>query len=86
MTGKSDDPALLVERRLGIVLGRAVAHEIGHALLGPGHARHGLMRARIDAAEFVDLRDVGFDLDGAGSAAARAAIGGRSRLRLAAAQ
>jgi hypothetical protein len=52
------------EHRLGLVLGRAVAHEIGHFLLGTnGHARHGLMRARIDARDFADLRDGTFFLD-----------------------
>ena len=44
------------DRRLGVVLGRAIAHEIGHYLLGPAHASHGLMRANIDALEFADVR------------------------------
>jgi hypothetical protein len=51
-------------RRLGLVLGRAVAHEIGHYLLDtPTHARHGLMRPRFDAREFSDLRPGTFTLD-----------------------
>ena len=34
---------------LGTVLGRAIAHEVGHVLLPPGkHSRHGLMRAELD--------------------------------------
>src|SRR5262245_5128200 len=38
------------EYRLGLVLGRAVAHEIGHYLLAtPTHAGRGLMRASIDS-------------------------------------
>ena len=41
--------------RLGVVLGRAVAHEIGHYLLDTNtHAPYGLMRASIDAREFAD--------------------------------
>jgi hypothetical protein len=54
----------VAERRLGIVLGRALAHEIGHFLLGTHtHARRGLMRPHFDAAEFTDLRDGLFSLD-----------------------
>lgn len=58
------EPETLRQRRLGLVLGRALAHEIGHHLLNTaGHARRGLMRARIDARDLVDLRDGGFYLD-----------------------
>ncbi len=50
--------------RLGLVLGRAVAHEIGHYLLGTHtHARRGLMRPRFDSREFSDLRPGAFKLD-----------------------
>jgi hypothetical protein len=57
------------DHRLGIVLGRAVAHEIGHYVLDTNtHAKHGLMRARIDASEFADLRSGGFRLDEAAEA------------------
>jgi hypothetical protein len=50
--------------QLGVVLGRAVAHEIGHYLLESNwHARYGLMRAAIDAREFADLRTGSFRLD-----------------------
>jgi hypothetical protein len=56
--------APLDHRRLGLVLGRAVAHEIGHYLLDTHtHARHGLMRPRFDAREFSDLRSGTFRLD-----------------------
>ena len=49
---------IVAERRLGIVLGRALAHEIGHFLLGTHtHASRGLMRPHFDAIEFTDLRD-----------------------------
>lgn len=52
------------ERRLGMVLGRALAHEIGHYLLGTHtHARNGLMRPNFDAFEFTDLRSGTFALD-----------------------
>ncbi len=57
------------ERRLGKVLGRTVAHEIGHYLLDtPTHARSGLMRPNFDALEFTDLRDGTFALDRAAAA------------------
>jgi hypothetical protein len=50
--------------KLGIVLGRAVAHEIGHYLLqSNAHSSYGLMRATIDAREFADLRSGAFRLD-----------------------
>jgi hypothetical protein len=50
--------------RLGIVLGRALAHEIGHYLLATAtHADRGLMRASIDAREFADPRARTFTLD-----------------------
>ena len=52
------------DRRLGVVLGRAVAHEIGHYLLRTStHASQGLMRASIDAQEFADVRSRSFRLD-----------------------
>jgi len=51
-------------RRLGLVLGRALAHEIGHYLLETHtHARDGLMRPKFNALEFTDLRDRTFMLD-----------------------
>jgi len=46
------------------VLGRAVAHEIGHYLLQSNtHSPYGLIRASIDAREFADLRTGAFRLD-----------------------
>jgi len=52
------------DRRLGVVLGRAVAHEIGHYLLRTStHASQGLMRASIDAQEFADVHSRSFLLD-----------------------
>lgn len=59
----NDLPAVR-QYRLGVVLGRAVAHEIGHYVLDTNtHAPYGLMRAAIDAREFADLRAGSFRLD-----------------------
>jgi len=58
------DSRELADYRLGVVLGRAVAHEIGHYLLDTAtHADHGLMRALIDASEFADPTARTFALD-----------------------
>lgn len=71
----ASEPAVLTDRRVGVVLGRAIAHEIGHFLLDTtGHARRGLMRARIEADEFVDLRTGGFGLDDEAAVRARSAL------------
>ena len=52
------------DKRLGVVLGRAVAHEIGHYLLRTSsHAPQGLMRASIGAREFADVQSRSFRLD-----------------------
>jgi hypothetical protein len=71
------DLTAMHQYQLGIVLGRAVAHEIGHYLLQTNtHSTYGLMRASIDAREFADLRTGAFRLDresAAYLAAARAA-------------
>jgi len=72
------DPPATHDRRVGVVLGRALAHEIGHYLLQTDtHAVDGLMRARIQAEEFADLRRGTFRLDKAAAAhmAAIAATG-----------
>lgn len=62
--GLPAEPEVMASRRLGVVLGRAVAHEIGHYLLATAaHRSRGLMRTRIDAGEFADLRAGGFWLD-----------------------
>ncbi len=50
--------------RLGLVLGRAVAHEIGHFLLATGtHAESGLMRASVESREFAAMDGGAFTLD-----------------------
>ena len=57
------------EHRLGVVLGRAVAHEIGHYLLRTKtHAPRGLMRAAIDARSSPIRRAAAFRLDDAARA------------------
>jgi hypothetical protein len=49
---------------LGTVLGRAVAHELGHYFLDTAtHASRGLMRPRFEPGEFADLRSTAFALD-----------------------
>lgn len=59
-------PESVMQHRLGVVLGRAVAHEIGHYLLeSSAHAGRGLMRASFQPREFTDLRSGGFDVDDA---------------------
>lgn len=61
--------AAVDQRRLGLVLGRALAHEIGHYLLDTHtHARQGLMRPQFNALEFTDRRDETFALDRVASA------------------
>jgi hypothetical protein len=57
-------PPSLQASRVGIMLGRAVAHEIGHYLLNSrGHAGKGLMRATFDVRELLDRRPGIFELD-----------------------
>ena len=46
LRGRASDPVLR-DYELGRALGRVLAHELGHVLLGPAHDRHGLMRARL---------------------------------------
>ena len=52
------------ERQVGLVLGRAAAHEIGHYLLDTStHAPEGLMRPRFHEWEFAAPETSAFDLD-----------------------
>lgn len=75
------EPARLRERRLGLVLGRALAHELGHYLLGSGqHRPSGLMRASIQAAEMAGLSSLGFGLDDDARALARSHVGGATAM------
>ena len=51
-TGRSSMNGVALDRELGRALGRVLAHEIGHVLLGPPHHdRTGLMRAVLPANE-----------------------------------
>jgi hypothetical protein len=66
------------DERVGLVLGRAAAHEIGHYLLDTAtHAQSGLMRAAFDEWEFAEARSDRFDLDAQAAAWVRhrAALG-----------
>ena len=57
-------PRTFVESRLPIVLGRAIAHELGHYLLGSTiHSRSGLMRASLSADDVLNTNDERFALD-----------------------
>jgi hypothetical protein len=57
-------PDISRDERLGLILGRAAAHEIGHFLLNmPTHADTGLMRARFSDREFADPQSTAFQLD-----------------------
>ena len=73
--GQRPRVALLEGDPLGTVLGRAVAHELGHYLLDTGtHASRGLMRARFEPGEFTDLRSRAFALDSEAVAWVRARV------------
>jgi hypothetical protein len=62
------------------LLGRAVAHEIGHLLLGhPRHSRDGLMRAIWSQAEIRGLRPAGWQFSAAEAAQMRQGLAGRAR-------
>lgn len=62
--GQQPRLGLLEGDPVGTVLGRAMAHELGHYFLGTAsHARRGLMRARFEPREFADLRSDAFWLD-----------------------
>jgi len=54
------------EQRLGLVLGRVVAHEIGHFLLGASpHQKEGLMRKQFPEAELTDPWSAAFEVNAA---------------------
>jgi hypothetical protein len=75
-------PDRLVHERLGVVLGRAVAHEIGHYLLGTSaHSATGLMRASIAPREFADVRSSGFTVDDTSRRRVRERLGHRAPTR-----
>src|SRR5262245_13038248 len=55
-------PTRFASTLLARALGRTLAHEIGHYLLGAAHAPYGLMRAQFTARELIDVLGQ-YDLD-----------------------
>jgi hypothetical protein len=55
-------PAGWVESRSATLLGRVLAHEIGHYLLGPAHTTGGLMRAQFEFRDLWTDRPDGYSL------------------------
>ncbi len=49
-------PEFARDRTLGRGLGRVIAHEIGHWLMGRGHVETGLMKPRFNAQDLVEFR------------------------------
>jgi hypothetical protein len=47
-----EDLALKADVSPALVLGKAMAHELGHLLLGPGHSDTGIMREELDDGDF----------------------------------
>ena len=71
LTSATED---LQNQALGRIIGRAVAHEIGHFLLAvPGHASNGLMRAALDPERMVNPGTEHFKLQASDVRALRAA-------------
>jgi len=63
------------DERLGLVLGRVIAHEIGHFLLTTSpHQHDGLMRARFAENELTDSWSTRFEVDEAMGSVARATL------------
>jgi len=50
------DLALRANISPALVLGKAMAHEQGHLLLGPGHSDTGIMQAELDDGDFAPGR------------------------------
>jgi hypothetical protein len=68
-------PARWLESRAAMLLGRVLAHEIGHYLLGPGHTTAGLMRAQFEYQDLWSDQPDGYSL------ADRRQITGESKAR-----
>jgi hypothetical protein len=61
-------PSALRDGEVGLALGRAVAHEIGHYLFNTrSHTADGLMRARFETRDLIDPRSPRFEADRASS-------------------
>lgn len=67
--------SLLYDERLGLVLGRVAAHEVGHFLLASEpHHDSGLMRARFPESELTEVWSKGFELPSASRDVARSNV------------
>jgi hypothetical protein len=64
-------PRVAQEDFLGRGLGRVIAHELGHWLLGRGHTERGLMRASFGTQDLVELRTPQLPCELAAEASAR---------------
>jgi hypothetical protein len=73
--GSLNRGSLSFDQRLGLVLGRAIAHEIGHFLLaGTPHQDEGLMRARFPEDELADAWSAKFEVNPPMKAVAQATL------------
>jgi hypothetical protein len=54
MTGRRSVSGIVLDPELARALGRVLAHEIGHVLIGSGHDEAGLMRTTFDAEELAE--------------------------------
>jgi hypothetical protein len=84
LTTVDPDAVLEIARAAGAefptLLGRAIAHEIGHLLLGrSGHSRNGLMRAIWSRDEIRGSRPAGWQFSASEAAQMQRGLAGRSR-------
>jgi hypothetical protein len=50
----------LTEALMARAMGRVFAHELAHRFLGPGHTKHGILKARLYQKDLIDWRNSGF--------------------------